>query len=174
MDGDDGLGFRRREAVRQAVGVMTLVSQKAREGGAFVQKRRSIRDIRVVSGAEAEGHRAPATICQSMDLAGWTTTRALDALILRPPFAPCAEQWARMAMMSMLNSPDSSACAARVAKMRPQRRRWLQRLKRFVDRHPGAIAGGIISPSTPGAQHMDMPLMTRRLFTRLTAVGSWA
>mgnify|MGYP007086589951 CR=1 FL=1 len=54
----------------------------------------------MVSGAEREGNRAPATICQGMDFGGWTPTRAPDGLNFRPPFPPCAERWARTAVLS--------------------------------------------------------------------------
>lgn len=52
-----------------------------------------------------------------------------SALATGRAFAPW--RWARTAVLLILRSPGSSACAARVAKMRPQRPRWLHRLKRL-------------------------------------------
>ena len=89
---DDRIGFGRGETVAQAVCIVALVGQKAVRRRAFVKECRRFGDVGMVSWAEGNGHGPPATVCQSMDFGGWTTTRAPDGLNLRPPFPPCAER----------------------------------------------------------------------------------
>lgn len=141
--GDDGFSPGPGETTTQAVCVIAFVGQQAGWRRPLVEQRRGCGDVSAVSRAQNEGDGPSASLCQGMDFGGWPATRtsplgpsvnalsAMDGLNFRPPFPPCAERCARMAVESILRSSGSSACVDRVSKIRVQRPRWLQRLNRL-------------------------------------------
>ena len=86
---------------------------------------RTYRELPVSKSGAALG------VGQGMDLGRAATTRSPEGLNFRPPFPPAAERWAFTWVESMARSSGIAAAATRVAKMRCQMPRWLQRLKRL-------------------------------------------
>jgi len=85
----------------QLPGVVGPVGNQPSGNGDPVQQLPRADQIVGVAGGDGEGERPAGLICQRMDFAGAPAPRAAYRMVEGPPFAPPAERWALMCVVSI-------------------------------------------------------------------------
>src|SRR5260370_14803313 len=130
---NDRLASFRFDTLHQGVCIVALVGKDG-IGLVTLKKQFRLRDIRLLSGSQAQFHGQPQAVDGRMKLRGKTPSRAAQRLMFRPYvgtpfFAPAACGWARMTVLSSNSHSRSASWSSR--KMRSQMPFADQRSKRF-------------------------------------------
>ena len=86
-------------------GVVASIRHQPPEGTGGLDQVARHDDVVGVAGAEQQDARPALIVHQAMDLGRPAAARAAYALDEGPPFAPAAERWALMEVLSMATSP---------------------------------------------------------------------
>lgn len=97
---DDGGGAALCQPVAQAAGVIGAVGQEAAWRAGDGKERLGAVEIVPVACVQHEGKGAPGRVGQGVELAGPAPARASDGVGEGPPFAPAAERWTLMCVLS--------------------------------------------------------------------------
>jgi len=98
---DDRLDPTLCQPVAQTLCVVSAISQQATRQANGGQKLLGTCEIVAVSGRDQERQWTPQIICQRVDFGRAPATRAADRVAEGPPFAPAAERWTLMCVLSI-------------------------------------------------------------------------
>jgi len=113
------------------VGVVAAVGDQAADRAGPVQQGAGEADVVDVSGCQQQYAGPPLTIGQGVELARLAAAREAERLGIGPPFAPPAERWALMCVLSIIARPWIGLCPVKASKMPSHTPCRLQRLNRL-------------------------------------------
>lgn len=129
---DDRIGSALAEPVAQLIGVIGAIRNQPGRGNDEVEKIACALQIVGIAWRQSEGDGPAARIGQGVDLGRAPAARAADGVRECPPFAPAAERWALMWVLSTAALPTQlpvePVSAKNISRQMPCR---LQRLKRL-------------------------------------------
>lgn len=97
---DDGDGAAFCQPVAQAARVVSAVGQQATGRAGDGKKCLGAVEVVPIAGGQHQSERPPGRVGQRVELAGAPSTRASDSIGEGPPFAPAAERWTLMWVLS--------------------------------------------------------------------------
>lgn len=129
--GNDSQDLALGEALAEVIGVIAAVGDQAADRQAMIEQIGCHGDIVDVASAEQQHARAPLSVGQPVELRCPAAARPADRLREGPPFAPPAERWALMWVLSIAAVPITGLWPVRASKIPSQIPCRLQRLKRL-------------------------------------------
>jgi hypothetical protein len=97
---NDGLGSAGGEPVAQGACVVGAVGQEPPARAANVEQRPCAGDVGRVARRQHEGDRPAEVVAQRVDLGRPAAARGANGMMTSPPFAPAAERWALIWVLS--------------------------------------------------------------------------
>src|SRR5690606_5474318 len=128
---DDGLGSALAQPFAQGLAVIAFVGDQFGRGRQRLDA--LLRDLAIVRVArrEYQDERAALVVADGMELGVAAPFGAADTIGQAPPFAPPAQRWTLMQVLSMNSRSGASSSPASALKIRSQMPRSDQRMKRL-------------------------------------------
>lgn len=101
----------------QVVGIVATIGNQTPYRTASLQQGSGDADVVDVAGGQQQDTWPALTVGQRVELARLAAARLAERLEVCPPFAPPAERWALMCVLSIMAKPWIGLCPVRVSKI---------------------------------------------------------